>query len=159
MCGPPNSSAVVWRLSEENLGPALAAALGKPDALIEVLDFSRQALPLGTLLFQQSSLGAEGLWRGSVTYGDRRSVPVWARVRITRADGSVISEWRAAKAPLILRGDTVRVEVRSGGVVLAFDAPAESSGRAGEEVMVRNPANGQRFRATVEATGKVAIQK
>jgi flagella basal body P-ring formation protein FlgA len=42
---------------------------------------------------------------------------------------------------------------------VAFDAAAESSGHVGEHVIVRNPANGQRFRAVVEAHGKVGIRK
>jgi flagella basal body P-ring formation protein FlgA len=66
-----------------------------------------------------------------------------------------------AKPPpqAIARGDQVRVEVHSGAVLLAFDAAAESSGHTGEAVTVRNPANGQRFRAVVEGPGKVGIQK
>lgn len=139
-----------WRLTADALAPVLEKSLGDPEAHIEILDFSRQPLPLGALVFPRSSLATGGLWRGSLTYGDHRSVPVWVRVRITGADGAL---------PLIRRGDKVRVEVRSGGVVLGFDALAESGGHAGEGVVVRNPANGKRVRALVEANGKVAIQK
>jgi hypothetical protein len=137
----------------------LTEALGTPGARIEVVDFTRGALPVGKPEFLRSGLSAGGLWQGSLAYGDHRSVPIWARVRITGPDGETIAQWRPSTQPEVLRGDTVRVEVRSGGVLLAFDAAAESSAHTGEAVVVRNPANGQRFRAMVEAEGKVTIRK
>jgi len=146
-------------LTEARLLPVLAAELDMPGARIEILDFTRNALPLGTLEFARSGLSPKGLWRGSLLYGEHRSVPIWARVRITAPDGQTVAEWQTPAQPVVLRGDTVRVEVLSGGVRLAFDAPAESSGHSGEAVVVRNPANGQRFRAIVEAAGQVKIER
>ncbi len=57
------------------------------------------------------------------------------------------------------RGDTVSVEVVSGEARILFDAAAETPGRLGELVMVRNPENGKRFQARVEGKDKVAIHK
>ena len=57
------------------------------------------------------------------------------------------------------RGDTVQVEVSTGAVLLAFTASAETAGRAGDLITIRNPANGRRLRARVEQKGKVSIQK
>jgi hypothetical protein len=51
----------------------------------------------------------------------------------------------------------VAVEVRSGAALLKFEAAAESGGKAGELVAMRNPANGARFRARVVAKGKVLL--
>jgi len=49
--------------------------------------------------------------------------------------------------------------VISGGVLLAFDSQAESSGHIGEQVTVKNPISGQRFRGVVEDKGKVIVRK
>lgn len=57
------------------------------------------------------------------------------------------------------RGDTVRVEVVSGEAKLVFDATAESSGRLGELVLIKNPDNGKHFQARIEDKGKVLITK
>jgi hypothetical protein len=142
----------VVHLSADSLGEVLRAVLKEPN--LEIVDFSRSPLPAGKPDFRVDGLASTGLWRGRWLFGDNRSVPIWARV----AGGT--TPFRAVSvAPEIARGDTVRVEVRSGGVLLAFDAAAESSGHVGEPVTVRNPANGQRFRAVVEAKGKVGIRK
>jgi hypothetical protein len=150
---------IATQLSAERLLPVLRESLGKP-AQIEVLDYSRTALPSGQLEFPASGLTAAGLWRGRLLYGDRRSVPLWVRVRISDAETGepVLLSTRSTIAE-IGRGETVRVEVSSGGVLLAFDASAESSGHVGEAITVRNPTNGQRFRAVVEAKGKAVIRK
>lgn len=132
-------------LTAENLQPLLEAALNREP--VEILDFSKYMVPQGTLEFTRAGLAASGFWRGRVSYGQNRYVTVWAKVRLTGSGGRVE------------RGDTVRVEVRSGGVVLAFDAAAESSGRAGDAVIVKNPQNGRRFQARVEGKGKVSITK
>src|SRR4051812_28910133 len=82
-------------LSEPLLLPALRAALdadvtaalspeGPASHLrIEILDFSRNALPLGTLEFLHKDLSPSGLWRGRLLYATGRSVPLWVQVRVT----------------------------------------------------------------------------
>ncbi len=146
-------------LEGDSLRETLAVALGRPGE-IEVLDYSRTPLPMGRLEFRAGSLSPTGLWSGRLLYGENRSVPIWVRVRITDAEsGKLIAAPASSAGPAINRGQTVRVEVTSGGVLLAFDAAAESSGHIGEAVTVRNPANGQRFRAIVEAKGKAGIRK
>jgi hypothetical protein len=134
------------RLSADALLPVLRAALDSED--VEILDFSKYAVPRGTLEFMRPGLAASGFWRGRVLYGESRSAAVWVKIHRTDSSGGSVG-----------RGDTVRVEVRSGGVLLAFDAAAESSGRAGEAVIVKNPANSRRFQARVEGKGKVSVQK
>lgn len=72
---------------------------------------------------------------------------------------------RTAKAPApiaplaVRRGEKVAVTVSAGGVVLRFDSEAESSGRPGDTVIIRNPENGNRFAARVEDEGKVIVNK
>jgi flagella basal body P-ring formation protein FlgA len=93
-------------------------------------------------------------------YGDNRSVPIWARVRILDgATGRTILAARVSKEPEIEKGDPVHVEISSGGVLLGLDVAAESAGHVGEQITVRNPVNGLRFRAIVEAPGKAGVRK
>jgi flagella basal body P-ring formation protein FlgA len=195
-------------LTAEKLLPALQASL--PGALIEILDFSRYAVPAGTLEFKRDGLTPAGFWRGRVVY-EGRSAPVWAKVRVTweqtwveaietLAPGRVIEaaqltirkEQRApfgapiadsveqiigrktartirAGEPIFVsmmiapfdvdKGDKVTVEVASGEARLSFEAVAESGGRAGGTVLIKNPENGRRFQARVDGKGKVSITK
>jgi flagella basal body P-ring formation protein FlgA len=57
----------------------------------------------------------------------------------------------------VQRGDTVEVAVASGTAHLNFQGIAESGGRQGDRVLVKNPENGQRFAAQVESKGKVSV--
>ncbi len=184
---------------------------GTEDARIEILDFSRAGVPRGTLEFSRAGLSANGLWRGHLSYGEARSVPVWAQVRVSvertwvEALGAIASGKLIDPSQLVLRrgpqfpfgampvdsieltagrkalrairagepifafmlilpheverGDTVRVEVASGGARLEFDAVAQSSAHIGESVMVRNPENNRYFKAQVEDKGKVSVTK
>lgn len=54
-------------------------------------------------------------------------------------------------------GDTVTVEVSSGQARLSFEARADSGGRKGDTIPVRNPATGKSLRARVESAGKASI--
>jgi len=57
------------------------------------------------------------------------------------------------------RGEAVSVRVLVGETELSFDAVAESSGRAGESVLIRNPESGRFFQARIESKGKVLVSK
>jgi hypothetical protein len=157
---------VAERLTIEKLLPVLESALAMERARIQIDDFSRYAIPAGTLEFPRTGLSANGFWRGRVTYGQGRSSPIWARIRVLdTVTGEPIALVPTRRAPVALgpkvveRGDTVRVEVSSGGVLLAFEAAAETAGRTGDTVLVKNRDNGRRFQATVEDKGKVVIRK
>lgn len=77
-------------LTIEQIRAAMRAELGAGTPRIEVLDFSRQAVPAGELRFPRSGLVppaadhpvAAAFWRGVVRYSDRHTIAVWARVRI-----------------------------------------------------------------------------
>jgi hypothetical protein len=69
------------------------------------------------------------------------------------------SDAKPQAAPEVTRGERVHVEVLSGAAKIHFEANAESSGRAGDSVLIRNPANGRLFQAKVSARGKVSVQK
>ncbi len=194
---------------------ALEAALGMPDAEIELIDFSRREVPPGQLEFRRRDLRrpvgeAPVLWRGVVRYASRRSLTVWARVKIRArwrqvvaarplAPGELVAEKDlkvvtvegfppaqpppasieevagrrlrrrvGAGEPLLAsalrlpcaveRGEKVQVVVSSGGARIQMEGEAEAAGRVGDRIPVRNPANGKRFLATVEATGRVVVK-
>jgi flagella basal body P-ring formation protein FlgA len=57
----------------------------------------------------------------------------------------------------VLRGERVRVEVWSGRARLVLEGEAQSSGRHGETITVRNPASGKVFNAKVQDRGQVSV--
>ena len=77
--------------------------------------------------------------------------------RLAIRAGSAIRPRELAAPKDVVRGDTVRVEVRNGAATLTLEAQAESSGAAGETIFVRNPESHKRFRARVERKGLVSI--
>lgn len=60
----------------------------------------------------------------------------------------------SVQAPVVVKaGQTVTVNVVSGGVELSLDATAEQTGRIGDTILLTNPATGRRFTAQVTAGG------
>jgi flagella basal body P-ring formation protein FlgA len=57
------------------------------------------------------------------------------------------------------RGDRIAVEVKVGNAILDFDATAESSGRTGESILVKNPDNGKTFLAKIQDKAHVLVEK
>jgi flagella basal body P-ring formation protein FlgA len=56
------------------------------------------------------------------------------------------------------RGDLVAIEARNGGVKLAFSGRAESAGRTGDLITVRNPETQKIFQARVCAHDKAIVE-
>ena len=195
----------------------IKAAIGMEGAEVELIEFSRYAVPVGELSFPRSGLNIHPLltdqsivfWRGKVTYGGTKSFAVWARVRIgilrerlvaaeritagtaitaeqvrvervkqfplqeqpatTAADvaGQVarrtIPAGQAITAALmmhpkeVLRGSEVAVVVNTDGAKLSLPAVAESSGRIGETVALKNPGNGRTFHGVVSGKNQVLV--
>jgi flagella basal body P-ring formation protein FlgA len=61
------------------------------------------------------------------------------------------------QAPDVSRGDTVEVEVRAGAARLALTAKAESAGRSGELITVRNLTSNRVFAARVSGKGRARV--
>jgi flagella basal body P-ring formation protein FlgA len=57
------------------------------------------------------------------------------------------------------RGELVAVEVKVGGAILDFEASAESSGRIGDSILIKNPDNGHSFLAKIQDKGHVVVEK
>jgi len=75
------------------------------------------------------------------------------------AAGTPIALPMLAIAHDVERGDLVAVEVKVGGAILDFEATAESSGRKGDTIMIKNPENGRSFQAKIQDKGHVLVQK
>ena len=92
---------------------------------------------------------------------------VAALTEVSKAVGKIPRHPIRAGAPLLAndldepndvdRGQTVLVEVHSGAAVLKLEATAESSGRRGDMVLLRNTSSGRSFRAQVIEKGRVAV--
>lgn len=60
----------------------------------------------------------------------------------------------SVQAPVMVKaGQTVAVNVISGGVQLSIDATAAQTGRIGDTILLTNPGTGRRFSAQVTANG------
>ncbi|HEV3202710.1 MAG TPA: flagellar basal body P-ring formation chaperone FlgA [Bryobacteraceae bacterium] len=78
--------------------------------------------------------------------------------RPVRSGTALRSQWLEMPKD-VLRGDTVQVEVWSGGAHLRLPAVAEASGSAGQSIAVRNLESKKRFWATVVGKGRVSVGK
>jgi flagellar basal body P-ring formation protein FlgA len=198
-------------LDEARIRDAMKKEL--PEARIEILEFSRQPAPEGTLEFPVTGLQqgpAGGYWHGFVPFGLNHRFAVWAKVKVLVMAARVVAaeelkpglaldagrfrmemreEPRTAdkfaasieevtgrvarrtipagaairmlwlEAPHdIVRGETVRVEVSSGGAHLEFEALAQGSGSAGETIRILNPESKKLFPARVEGKGLVSVK-
>jgi flagella basal body P-ring formation protein FlgA len=77
----------------------------------------------------------------------------------TLAAGTAIAPAMLAIAHDVERGDRVEVEVKVGRAILDFSATAESSGRAGDSISVKNPENGRSFQAKIQNKGHVLVER
>jgi flagella basal body P-ring formation protein FlgA len=78
-----------------------------------------------------------------------------ARRAISR--GQVVSAELLSRRRDVERGDSVRLESEAGGARLEAEAKAETSGSAGDGILVRNLATGKRVRARVVRKGLVRV--
>jgi len=72
--------------------------------------------------------------------------------------GSILTATMLETPNDVERGQTVIVEVHSGGALIKLEAKAESAGRRGDTVTVRNVTSGTLFRAQIEAKGRVTVK-
>ena len=137
----------------------LLAAMQKelPAAQVEMLDFSHQPAPEGTLAFPVSGLrqgSAGGYWNGYVTYGGNHRFTLWARVKVTVAAARVVAA-RDLKPGLALDAAQFRLETRE-------EVPAAGFVSAVEEVAGKVPrraiAAGTALRAEWLEPAKVVLR-
>jgi flagella basal body P-ring formation protein FlgA len=73
------------------------------------------------------------------------------------AKGSLILKWMLEQPREVIQGQIVHVDAICGDAHLSFEARAQSSGRRGEDITVRNP-NGRSFRARVVEKDRVEVR-
>lgn len=73
------------------------------------------------------------------------------------AAGSDVHLAQLATAPDVARGDMVEVEVRSGAAHLVLTGKAESAGRAGDSIAIRNLSNNRIFQARIDGKDKAFV--
>jgi flagella basal body P-ring formation protein FlgA len=78
--------------------------------------------------------------------------------RAIAAGVALRAEW-LEPAKVVLRGETVQVEVIRGAALLKFEGVAAASGAIGEIIPVQNPVSKQHFPARIESKGKVVVTK
>ena len=98
-------------------------------------EFPRRVAPLTTI---EAAIGLVA----------RRAIPA----------GSVLIATMLEAPNDVERGQTVMVEVHSGGAVVKLEAKAESAGRKGDTVSVRNATSGTLFHAQIEGKGRVLVK-
>ena len=128
-----------------------------PAAHIELLDFSRQPAPEGTLVFPVSGLRqglTGGYWSGYVAYGGTHRFTLWARVKVMVARARVVAA-EDLKPGVALDSAQFRVETReevpAGGLVSAVE---EVAGK----VLRRPVARGTALRAEWLEPAKVVLR-
>jgi flagella basal body P-ring formation protein FlgA len=110
-----------------------------------------QVLAAGDLLVQSKPVQ---LFAGRQVYMDPAQI-VGANATMSLAAGMIITQ-DMVQAPLVVKaGQTVAVQVISGGVVLTINAVAQQPGRVGDTILLTNPSSGRRFSAQVTAQGPV----
>jgi flagella basal body P-ring formation protein FlgA len=100
----------------EQVRPAMNAAIGIPDAKIEVLSLSQHAAPSGEIVFPRDGLQyvenqKDLLWHGHVRYGEDQHFGLWAKVRISAMVARVVVAANLAAGKPIQAGQ-VRLERR-----------------------------------------------
>jgi flagella basal body P-ring formation protein FlgA len=71
--------------------------------------------------------------------------------------GQAIRKLWIANPKVVRAGENVKVMVNSANTQLEFEGAAENSGAVGDMVFVRNTSSHRRFRARVEAAGRVSV--
>jgi flagella basal body P-ring formation protein FlgA len=74
---------------------------------------------------------------------------------MTLPAGTILTQSNIGEPVIVQAGQTVSVQVESGGVSLSISARADETGRIGDTIMLTNPSSGQRFTALVTASGPI----
>ncbi|SPE36360.1 SAF domain [Candidatus Sulfopaludibacter sp. SbA3] len=74
------------------------------------------------------------------------------------AAGTPLSAGLLEEANEVERGQTLIAEARSGAAVVKLEVRAETSGKHGQTISLRNPSSGKLFRARVEGKGLVVVE-
>ncbi|HHJ52649.1 MAG TPA: flagellar basal body P-ring formation protein FlgA, partial [Caldithrix abyssi] len=73
--------------------------------------------------------------------------------------GTVLTYDLVRKAPLVTRGQTVKVEIRTGSLVITSTGVARQNGTKGESITVTVQPGGKKLKARVVGAGVVSIDQ
>lgn len=112
-----------------------------------------QALGAGDLALRPEP---EAAFAGQPVYYDPNALA--GSVATMNLPAGAIVTGSDVQAPLVVKaGETVTVNVQSGGVDVAIEAVADEPGRIGDTILLTNPGSGKRFTAVVTANGPVVV--
>ncbi|MDD2795464.1 flagellar basal body P-ring formation chaperone FlgA [Acidocella sp.] len=94
------------------------------------------------------------LYAGRQVYYDPAQL-LGATAIMSVSAGGILNPADIAEPVMVKSGQTVAVEVISGGVTLSLNAVATETGRIGDTILFTNPSSGRRFSAQITATGPV----
>jgi flagella basal body P-ring formation protein FlgA len=148
-------------ISRDEMKASLLAALAIADAVLELMEFTSQALPPGRLEFHLGTLNKPPLsapespviWRGRLIYDGQQSAVVWARVRIT-VERPLLIAAEEIPAGTVVRANQVKI---ARGRQFPFSAQSMDSGEVIGKVARRRIAAGERLvRGALEEAKEVA---
>jgi flagella basal body P-ring formation protein FlgA len=99
----------------------------------------------------------EGFPRAGKEFSSAAAIAGMIPLRPIPAGGEILPSYLAASSD-VNRGEPVEIEFRSDSTRLAITGRAESSGRAGETISVRNPESKKLFQARVSGKGKAIVE-
>jgi flagella basal body P-ring formation protein FlgA len=133
--GPPDASKLL---------EALRRSFGDPDQVIEIIDYSKVAIPEGAIEFPAVRVQSAVL-RGVVRYAGSRTMPIWVRARI-RTNVRVLVAAERLVAGRAIEPQQVKLELAAAGSTQGFlISPDQLAGRA----VRRNVAAGTRLMETM----------
>lgn len=98
-------------LTKDEIVESIHRVMKIPTDSIEIFDYSRYAVPAGTVEFPLAGKPAGSppsgrfTWRGQVRYGKDRTAPVWATVRVLATHRGVVSKSALLPGVAIEEGD------------------------------------------------------
>lgn len=97
-------------------------------------------------------------FEGARPAGALSEIPEGFRLRTPVLQGHILSRTDLEAIPLILAGETVRLELAEGDLSITLDALARSSGAAGDKVRLEMPTSHKMIQAVVMGPGAARVQ-
>jgi flagella basal body P-ring formation protein FlgA len=97
-------------------------------------------------------------FQGAPPAGAISAFPEGCRLRAPVPAGHILVHQDLETIPVVLAGDTVRLELVAGPLVIAVETLARSSGAVGEKVRLEMPTSHKNLQAVVSGPGEARVQ-
>jgi hypothetical protein len=97
-------------------------------------------------------------FEGTPPPGALSEFPAGYRLRTSVGPGHILTMQDLETIPVVLAGETVRLEMVSGPLVIAMEATARSNGAVGDKVRLEMPTTHKNLQAEVIAPGEARVQ-